>query len=63
LLCKPCHLRLHNDGWTITRTTTPDGTNHEYWLIPPTQADPNQTPIRLQSKTALHLESPFHLDS
>ncbi|TFD90715.1 HNH endonuclease signature motif containing protein, partial [Cryobacterium psychrotolerans] len=56
LLCRPDHLRLHNEGWTIKREAT--GT---YWLVPPPGKDPDQTPIRLASKAALHLGSPVTL--
>src|SRR5680860_907332 len=47
LLCARDHLRLHNDGWEITRTGT--GTGMDYWLIPPEAADPTRTPTRLIS--------------
>ena len=50
----PCHLRHHNDHWKTTRT------DNQYYLIPPTTADPTHTPIRLESKTPLKLGSPFH---
>ena len=34
LLCRPCHLRLHNEHWTIHRR--PDRTGRDrYWLRPP----------------------------
>ncbi|WP_166791695.1 HNH endonuclease signature motif containing protein [Cryobacterium frigoriphilum] len=62
LFCKPHHLRIHNDGWTITRTAALDGNGNEYWLIPPLTADPQQAPIRLQSKSELKLQSPFRLE-
>ena len=52
LLCKRDHLRLHNQGWIITRT------GNDYWLTPPKDIDPAQTPIPLQSKTPLNLQSP-----
>ncbi|TFB55189.1 HNH endonuclease signature motif containing protein [Cryobacterium tagatosivorans] len=56
LLCKPDHLRLHNEGWKIKREGAAT-----YWLIPPPGIDPDQTPIRLSSKSALHLGSPVTL--
>ena len=59
MFCAPDHLRLHNDGWTVTRTRTA-GTD-AYWLIPPETADPAQTPIRLRSKSPLQLGSPYRL--
>jgi len=58
LLCARDHLRLHNDGWEITRIGS--GTGTDYWLIPPPTADPTRTPIRLASKSALKLGSPLH---
>ena len=44
-LCKHHHLLFHNNGWEIERDD-----KGEYWLIPPTSHDPNQTPILLQPK-------------
>jgi hypothetical protein len=46
LLCRHHHLLFHNNGWEIRRT---DG--GEYWLIPPPTVDPQQSPIRLESKS------------
>jgi hypothetical protein len=46
-LCRFHHLTLHNNGWHITR----QGSN--YWLIPPARLDPEQTPIRLHTKSLL----------
>jgi len=57
LLCARDHLRLHNDGWQITRTCT--GTGMDYWLIPPEAADPARTPIRLVSTSPRKLGSPL----
>ena len=51
LLCKSDHLTLHNNGWKVTRTGT------TYWLIPPPDIDPHQTPIRLRSKSRAWRES------
>ncbi|MDQ1546131.1 MAG: hypothetical protein QOH69_1035 [Actinomycetota bacterium] len=45
LLCRYHHLLLHNNGWEIFRD---DG--GKYWLVPPPERDPNQTPIELVSK-------------
>ena len=59
MFCAPDHLRLHNDGWKVTRSTV-DGRD-VYWLIPPEAADPAQEPIRLRSKSPLKLGSPFRL--
>lgn len=55
LLCARDHLRLHNDGWQINRQRT------QYWLTPPQKLDPARTPILLQSKAALRLQSPLRL--
>jgi len=57
LLCARDHLRLHNDGWEITRLDT--GTGMEYWLIPPLAADPTRTPIRLAGASPLESRSPL----
>jgi hypothetical protein len=45
LLCRHHHLLFHNNGWEITRDE-----DWRYWLIPPPQQDPGQTPIELVSK-------------
>jgi len=63
LLCARDHLRLHNDGWEITRTGTGTGTGTEYWLVPPLVADPTRTPIRLVCTSALKPRSPFRLNA
>ena len=47
LLCRHHHMLLHNNGWRIMREGS------VYWLIPPSSVDPEQTPIRLRSKSAL----------
>jgi stage V sporulation protein SpoVS len=47
LLCKHHHLKYHNEGYEITHTV-----EGEYWLIPPTTRDPEQTPIRMPLKSA-----------
>jgi len=61
LLCARDHLRLHNDGWQITRTGTGTGTDTgmAYWLIPPATADPARTPVRLVSQSTMKLRSPL----
>ena len=46
LLCKHHHLLLHNNHWEIARTDA------DYWLIPPPDINPEQTPILLRSKSA-----------
>ena len=45
LLCRYHHLLLHNNGWEIFRDDI-----RKYWLVPPPERDPNQTPIELVSK-------------
>jgi hypothetical protein len=45
LLCRHHHLLFHNNGWEIQRDK-----NSRYWLIPPAERDPDQTPIELISK-------------
>ena len=59
MFCGPDHLRLHNDGWKVTRKRTAGVDT--YWLIPPESADPSRTPIRLRSKSPLKLGSPFRV--
>ncbi|HEY9498015.1 MAG TPA: hypothetical protein VIQ78_03235, partial [Terrimesophilobacter sp.] len=46
LLCRYHHMLLHNNHWNILRKGT------GYWLIPPPDIDPEQTPILLRSKSA-----------
>jgi len=46
LLCKFHHLLIHNNGWQIYRTGT------DYWLVPPPDIDPQQTPRPMPSKSA-----------
>ena len=46
LLCKHHHLLVHNDHYEIALTD-----NGTYWLIPPTDVDPDQTPIEMPLKT------------
>jgi hypothetical protein len=45
LLCRHHHLLFHNNGWEIQRDK-----NCKYWLVPPSEQDPNRTPIQLVSK-------------
>lgn len=45
LLCRHHHLLFHNNGWEIKRDE-----NSKYWLIPPPDQDPDQTPILLVPK-------------
>ncbi|MDQ1583138.1 MAG: hypothetical protein QOF36_1192, partial [Microbacteriaceae bacterium] len=46
LLCRYHHLLLHNNRWEIRRE------NSAYWLIPPPDIDPNQSPRLMPSKSA-----------
>jgi hypothetical protein len=45
LLCRHHHMMLHNNHWEIQRRGS------DYWLIPPPDIDPSQTPILLPSKS------------
>jgi hypothetical protein len=47
LLCKHHHLLIHNNNWHINRDD-----RHRYWLIPPTNVDPDQRPRAMPSKSA-----------
>jgi hypothetical protein len=47
LLCKHHHLLIHNNKWHINRDD-----QHRYWLIPPPNVDPDQTPRPMPSKSA-----------
>jgi hypothetical protein len=44
LLCRHHHLLLHNEHWAISFD------REHYWLRPPPNLDPKQTPILLESK-------------
>ncbi len=46
-LCRHHHLLVHNNHWQIRR----DG--GQYWLIPPPDVDPHQTPRAMPSKNPL----------
>jgi hypothetical protein len=46
LLCKHHHLLYHNTGYEIRHDQAGN-----YWKIPPTSIDPNQTPIPMPLKT------------
>jgi hypothetical protein len=45
-LCRHHHMLIHNNHWRIKRTGA------DYFLIPPRERDPNQTPIPMPSKSA-----------
>ncbi|MEL4318810.1 DUF222 domain-containing protein [Leifsonia sp. YIM 134122] len=56
LLCRRGHLRVHNEGWEISRD------NHDrYWLIPPPIIDPTQTPRLMKPKTMAEITHPVTL--
>jgi hypothetical protein len=46
LLCKHHHLLFHTNGWQIRHEH-----HSNYWLIPPPDIDPNQTPRAMPSKS------------
>jgi hypothetical protein len=46
LLCRHHHLLIHNNGWEITRKGS------DYWLVPPPDIDPAQSPIPMPSKSS-----------
>ena len=46
LLCRHHHMLLHNNHWEIQRIGA------QYWLIPPPDIDPDQTPRLMPSKSA-----------
>jgi hypothetical protein len=46
LLCKFDHMLLHNNGWNIYRD------DNGYWLVPPPDVDPEQTPRALKTQSA-----------
>lgn len=52
LLCRFHHLQLHNNGWEIERRRDA-AAGGRFWLVPPRTVDPDQVPIRLESKSTL----------
>jgi hypothetical protein len=58
-LCRNCHLRLHNQGWRITRERDPDSGIDSYWLHPPPDPLTGEVPerVRLASKTPTRFEA------
>ncbi|MGH3703983.1 MAG: HNH endonuclease signature motif containing protein, partial [Agromyces sp.] len=52
LLCRRDHLRYHNQGWEVRRDDT------HYWLIPPVDVDPEQTPRMMRPKTPADILNP-----
>ncbi len=58
-LCRNCHLRLHNQGWRITRERDVESGVDTYWLHPP--PDPRtgaaSDPVRLASKAPSRFEA------
>lgn len=57
LLCRFHHMLLHNNHWEIQRHLMDDGSN-DLWLTPPASVDPDQTPLRLESKNPLRQRRP-----
>ena len=57
-LCRSCHLRLHNQGWRITRERDPVSGIDSYWLHPPPDPATGVVPerIRLTSKSPARFE-------
>ncbi len=47
LLCRYCHMLIHNNGWKITRTGS------DYCAVPPPSVDPQRRPIPLPGKSPL----------
>jgi hypothetical protein len=45
LLCRHHHLLFHNNHWEIFLKDS------DYWLVPPPDIDPDQTPVLMQSKS------------
>ncbi|WP_198517727.1 HNH endonuclease signature motif containing protein [Microbacterium lacus] len=58
-LCRNCHLRLHNQGWRITRERDPDSGLDSYWLHPPPDPLTGVVPerVRLPSKAPTRFEA------
>ena len=52
LLCRSCHMRLHNQGWRIRRR------GGDYWLHPPHAERARTSPRPLKSKSLLRFGSP-----
>ncbi len=52
-LCRSCHMRLHNQGWRITRSRDPLTGLGSYWLHPPPDPVTGEVddPIALRSKS------------
>ena len=53
LLCRYHHMLIHNQNWEIIRDNQPINSAHQYWLKPPKQRDPAQTPIEMPTKNPL----------
>lgn len=52
LLCRRDHLRYHNQKWEVRREAS------AYWLIPPPEVDPEQTPRLMKPKTPADVVNP-----
>ena len=47
LLCRSCHLRVHNEGWEFLREAG------RFSIVPPREVDPKQVPRPLESRSRL----------
>jgi Domain of unknown function (DUF222) len=52
LLCRHHHLLFHNNGWEIVRDA-----ENRYWIIPPKEQDPGQSPVLVQTRVPLATKS------
>jgi len=50
-VCRNCHLRLHNQGWRITRERDPLTGDDRYWLHPPPDPATGQSPAPILLST------------
>lgn len=57
-LCRNCHLRLHNQGWRITRERDPETSIDTYWLHPPPDPVTGEVrePSQLRSRSPRRFE-------
>jgi hypothetical protein len=53
LLCRYHHMLIHNTGWEIIHDTALPDAHDGYWLKPPKERDPDQTPIEMPTKNPL----------
>ncbi|AZG45685.1 HNH endonuclease signature motif containing protein [Gordonia insulae] len=52
LLCPSCHADIHHNGWDVII-----GTDNHPWLIPPTEVDPQRTPLPAYNRRTLTLDN------